>query len=59
MSNILYEPSQASIENSQCWEFMSHINKCTNQTIQTYDELYQWSIKALNHFGRNVHRFAI
>lgn len=62
MADILWEPSEAQIENANMTRFMNFVNQEYSQGISTYEELYKWAIEnipdfwaAMWSFGEIVH----
>ena len=62
MADILWEPSEAQIENANMTRFMNFVNQEYSLGISTYEELYKWSIEnipdfwaAMWSFGKIVH----
>lgn len=62
MADILWEPSEAQIENANMTRFMNFVNQEYSLGISTYEELYKWSIEnipdfwaAMWSFGEIVH----
>ncbi len=50
MSKLLWEPSAEQIAQSNMHRFMQHVNQRHGTDFAHYDELYQWSIKAIPEF---------
>jgi len=62
VADILWEPSEAQIENANMTRFMNFVNQEYSLGISTYEELYKWSIEnipdfwaAMWSFGEIVH----
>jgi acetoacetyl-CoA synthetase len=62
VADILWEPSEAQIENANMTRFMNFVNQEYSLGISTYEELYKWSIEnipdfwtAMWAFGEIVH----
>ena len=47
---ILWEPTQSSINSSNMMDFMNFINKEKNLSISNYKELYNWSVNYIDQF---------
>ncbi|MEO1956692.1 MAG: acetoacetate--CoA ligase [Methylophilaceae bacterium] len=54
MNKQLWTPSQSRIENSQVWPFAQNINKRYDLSLNSYSELYDWSIDNIPEFWKNI-----
>ncbi len=53
----LWVPSQQLIENSNIMKFIQYVNSRHAKNIQTYDELYDWSVNEIEDFWQAVWEF--
>ena len=44
MTQPLYQPSQERIDASRIHEFMRHVNQAHGLALDTFDQLYVWSL---------------
>ncbi|WP_415900874.1 acetoacetate--CoA ligase [Neptuniibacter sp. QD48_11] len=54
MTQPLWSPSQAQIEQSQLYQFMQNINKSSSVKLDSYSELHRWSIENPERFWLNI-----
>lgn len=54
MNKQLWSPSQSRIENSQVWQFAKTINQRYGLSLNSYSELYDWSIDDIPAFWKNI-----
>ena len=54
MNKQLWQPSQSRIENSQVWQFAQNINNRYGLAINSYPELYDWSVNNIPTFWENI-----
>ncbi|MBL4744635.1 MAG: AMP-binding protein [Cycloclasticus sp.] len=54
MNKQLWTPSQSRIEGSQVWQFAQTINQRYGLSIDSYNELYDWSIDNIPAFWQNI-----
>ncbi|PHS71705.1 MAG: acetoacetate--CoA ligase [Cycloclasticus sp.] len=54
MNKQLWKPSQSRIERSQVWQFAQTINQRYNLSLNSYSELYDWSIDNIPAFWQNI-----
>ncbi|WP_415891096.1 acetoacetate--CoA ligase [Neptuniibacter sp. SY11_33] len=54
MTQPLWSPSQAQIEQSQLYQFMQNINKSCSVKLDSYSELHRWSIENPESFWLNI-----
>jgi acetoacetyl-CoA synthetase len=54
MNKQLWKPSQSRIENSQVWQFAQTINERYGLSLNSYSELYDWSIDNIPVFWENI-----
>jgi acetoacetyl-CoA synthetase len=57
MGNILWNPSEKRISDSQITAFMSMVNRLHKKNIHTYSELYNWSVNDIPDFWEAVWEF--
>lgn len=57
MNQVLWNPSEKNITESNLLKFMNQINRKFNLNLKTYDELYEWSIHNLTHFWQTTWDF--
>ncbi|OGP58375.1 MAG: acetoacetate--CoA ligase [Deltaproteobacteria bacterium RBG_13_49_15] len=57
MSKMLWKPSEKRIRESNMYRFMNRINEQYNQKLNTYQELYQWSVDNIPAFWSNLWEF--
>ncbi|MDX2426826.1 MAG: acetoacetate--CoA ligase [Cycloclasticus sp.] len=57
MNKILWEPSIDRIENSQVWQFAQSINSRYGFSLNSYAELYDWSIGNIPLFWQNIWQY--
>jgi acetoacetyl-CoA synthetase len=53
-SNVMWEPSQSIINNSEMYKFIEYVNTKNNLDISTYNALYDWSIKNIPDFWASI-----
>lgn len=58
MKNILWKPSQDKIDNSQMMQFMRHINALYSVNLNTYNDLYDWSVANIHDFWSEFMTFS-
>ena len=58
MQDPIWSPSAAQIQESNLYKFMQTINSEFKKNIQTYDELYQWSIANPEAFWQSIWHFS-
>jgi len=58
MAQMLWQPSQERIRNTNMYRFMHEINERFDKKFQEYNELYQWSIENLPDFWAAMWEFA-
>ena len=58
MADILWKPSQDSIESSQMMEFMRYVNVNESSSFKTYEDLYDWSISTPEKFWGQFWNFS-
>ncbi len=58
MGKLLWEPSRGIIKNSNMTAFIDEVNKQYNKKITNYEELYDWSVTALNDFWASFWDYA-
>ena len=44
MSQLLWQPSEERMKNTNMWDFMQYVNKRHGKDFANYHDLYQWSI---------------
>ncbi len=44
MSQLLWQPSEERIKNTNMWDFIQHVNSRYHKQFSHYQDLYQWSI---------------
>lgn len=54
MNKQLWTPSQSRIENSQVWQFAQTVNERYDLSLNSYSELYDWSINNIPVFWQNI-----
>ncbi len=54
MNKQLWTPSQSRIENSQVWQFAQTVNERYDLSLNSYNELYDWSINNIPVFWQNI-----
>ncbi|ORU94488.1 MAG: acetoacetyl-CoA synthetase [Cycloclasticus sp. symbiont of Bathymodiolus heckerae] len=54
MNKQLWTPSQTRIESSQVWQFAQSINSRYQLSINSYAELYDWSVDDIPAFWQNI-----
>lgn len=54
MNKQLWKPSLTRIENSQVWQFAQTINQRYGLSLNSYSELYDWSIDNIPAFWQNI-----
>lgn len=42
---ILWQPSKSHIQKSRMWDFLNYVNRITNQQLDSYASLHQWSVE--------------
>lgn len=50
MSALLWQPNPIHVPTTRLYQFMQWVNAQTQQQLNTYNELYDWSIKASDQF---------
>ena len=58
MGRLLWQPSEARIQSSNMFRFMTLINQCYGTSFTSYAELYQWSVDHIPEFWRQMWDFA-
>jgi acetoacetyl-CoA synthetase len=58
MSKLLWQPSEAQIQASNMYRFMTGINQRFGTSFDSYDGLYQWSIDHIPEFWEAMWSFA-
>ncbi len=58
MSKLLWQPSEAHIQASNMYRFMTGINQRYGTSFDSYDGLYQWSIDHIPEFWEEMWSFA-
>lgn len=53
----LWTPSKDSISQSQMTAFMNHLNKQYNLSLQNYWQMYDWSVKEIEKFWKEIWDF--
>jgi acetoacetyl-CoA synthetase len=54
MNKQLWAPSQSRIENSQVWQFAQTVNQRYDLSLNSYGDLYDWSIGNIPAFWQNI-----
>ncbi len=54
MKTPLWTPSEDRIKTSNMTSFMEYVSMLTNQKINSYEELYQWSINNIEEFWKSI-----
>ncbi|MEO1888894.1 MAG: acetoacetate--CoA ligase [Cycloclasticus sp.] len=54
MNKQLWTPSQSRIESSQVWQFAQTVNERYDLSLNSYSELYDWSINNIPVFWQNI-----
>ena len=54
MNKQLWAPSQSRIENSQVWQFAQTVNQRYDLSLNSYGDLYDWSIGNIPAFWLNI-----
>ncbi|MBU2054477.1 MAG: acetoacetate--CoA ligase [Proteobacteria bacterium] len=57
MGNLLWEPSEERVRNSNMYRFMSFVNERNQEKFTNYNELYEWSINNIPVFWADVWDF--
>ncbi|MCF8035708.1 MAG: acetoacetate--CoA ligase [Desulfobacteraceae bacterium] len=57
MSKLLWQPSEQRIRQTRMYRFMTEVNKRYGVNIQTYPELYEWSVTQIPEFWAAVWDF--
>ena len=58
MSKLLWEPSEEQKKNANMTRFIDYVNKRHGQKFNSYDDLYDWSIKNITDFWATMWDFA-
>lgn len=58
MSRLLWQPSEAQIQSSNIYRFMTLINQRYGSSFDSYDDLYQWSVDHIPEFWKEMWDFA-
>ncbi len=57
MSNVLWQPSEERIKQTNMYRFIAHVNRRHGLNISDYSELYQWSVDKIPDFWEAVWEF--
>jgi acetoacetyl-CoA synthetase len=55
---ILWQPSQTQINNSKLMDFIKFVNHNYDFSINTYDELYNWSVTEIEQFWESIWKYS-
>ena len=58
MGKLLWKPSQAQIQQSNMYRFMTEVNEKYGMNFSEYPELWQWSVNNIPDFWKEMWRFA-
>jgi acetoacetyl-CoA synthetase len=58
MGRLLWQPSEAQIQSSNMYRFMTRINQRYGTAFDSYDGLYQWSVAHIPEFWQEMWDFA-
>jgi len=58
MEKLLYKPSEERKKQANMTQFISFVNEKYGLTIDSHDELYEWSIKKIPDFWAAMCRFS-
>ncbi|MFC1823449.1 acetoacetate--CoA ligase [Thermodesulfobacteriota bacterium] len=58
MGQLLWQPSEERIRNTNMYRFMGYINERYHQDFSEYEPLYQWSVENIPEFWASIWDFA-
>jgi acetoacetyl-CoA synthetase len=58
MGKLLWKPSQAQIQQSNMYRFMTEVNQTYGVNFSEFPELWQWSVDNISEFWKEMWRFA-
>jgi acetoacetyl-CoA synthetase len=57
MAKLLWQPTEDQIKQSNMYRYMQFVNRRYDQTFDSYDDLYRWSVAAIPDFWASVWEF--
>jgi len=57
LSEMLWEPSEERVKNSNMWGFINYVNQSCGKSIESFSQLYNWSITDIPDFWECVWKY--
>lgn len=58
MGRPLWQPSEERIQGSNMFRFMEYVNRAHNKNLNSFDQLYQWSVEEIPTFWKTFWEYA-